>query len=288
MNDVSIILVSYNTKELTQNCIKSIYKKTQNLNFDIWCVDNNSSDGTCEMIESEFPEVKLIKNSKNIGFGAANNLAIKKCNAKYVFLLNTDTILINNAIKILFDFMEQNLEIGACGGNLYNANMENVHSYGYFPTCKTKFLKTFLFDKLFFIKEIHDKGNNEKNELKQVDCIVGANILIRKKILEKVGYFDEEFFLYFEDTELQYRIKKAGHKIIINPESKIFHLENKSSKNRKKRREIILKSEYLFYKKRYNLSKYSFIKILFFISLMAKFIVNPKMIFKVGRYICQA
>lgn len=285
MNDVSVILVSYNTKEMTKNCIESVYAKTKDINFDILCVDNNSTDGTCEMIEQEFPSVKLIKNDKNLGFGAANNIAIKQSNAKYIFFLNTDTVLRNNAIKILFDFMEENSEIGACGGNLYDSNLNHVHSYGWFPTIRTKFLKTFLLDRVLFIKETYDRGKNESGRIKQVDYITGADLMIRRDVLNKCGYFDEDFFLYYEETELQYRINKAGYKVFINPNSQIFHLEGKSSKNRKKRREYLLKSEYLFYKKCYKLSKYSPVKIVFMISHFLRLFTNPSLIFRVWKYI---
>ena len=123
--DISIIIVNYNTKKLIKNCLKSVFEKTQGINFEVYVVDNNSRDGSCEMIEQDFPQVKLIKNTKNKGFGAANNIAIRESNAKYVFLLNSDTILLNNAIKIFFDFMEkpENQKISCCGGNLYNKNM---------------------------------------------------------------------------------------------------------------------------------------------------------------------
>ena len=105
--DVSIILVNYNTKELTGDCIKSVYELTRDISYDIFVVDNASSDGSVQMIKEEFPAVKLIESPENLGFGRANNLAIKQSEAKYCFLLNTDTVLVNNAVKILFDFMEK-------------------------------------------------------------------------------------------------------------------------------------------------------------------------------------
>ena len=234
MVDVSIILVSYNTEALTRECLKSVMEKTQGLTYDIWVVDNNSSDNSCEMIKKEFPQVRLIENKENKGFGAANNQAIKQSNAKYVFLLNTDTLLINNAIKILFDYMEENPQIGACGGNLYDANGRHVHCYGHYKTFTSKMVKTFKLG-AFFPKEKainEDKGENERDEFKEVDIIVGANLMMRKCVLDEVGIFDEEFFLYDEETELQFRIKKAGYKIMLNPSSKIAHLEGKSTKNR--------------------------------------------------------
>ncbi len=287
MVDISIVLVSYNTKEMTKECLNSVYEKTKDIDFDIWVVDNNSADGTCEMIESEFPNVNLIKNKDNRGFGFANNQAFEKITAKYVFLLNTDTILINNAVKKLFDFMEKSPNAAACGGNLYNSNMQSVHSYGYFPTIKTKLLKTLGVWWLcpFEFKKIHDKGNNETNEFKTVDLIIGADLMLRKSVLDFVGYFDKDFFLYCEESELQFRIKKAGYEIYILPEAKIFHFETQSSTNRVLRRKHRLISEYLFYKKCYGIKKYSPVKLLFMISHLPRLISNYDMILEVWYYI---
>ena len=289
MTDVSVILVNYNTKDLAKDCINSVYEKTSGIDFDIWVVDNASADGTCEMIEKEFPKVKLIKSNENLGFGMGNNLAIEKSDAKYVFLLNTDTILINNAIKVMFDFMEKKPNAGACGGNLYDKNDRHVHSYRHLPTIKGKIVKTF-FLKPFFSKEkteINDKGNNENNEFKQVGYITGADLMMRKSVLEKIGGFDKDFFLYFEETELQFRIRKASFEIYILPDAKIYHLEGKSAKNRTKRREIFLKSEYLYYKKCYGISKHSPLKLVFMISHLIRLLVSPKMVLNAWKFILE-
>lgn len=287
--DVSVIIVSYNTKDLTRNCLNSLYEKTQGVNFDVFVVDNDSQDGSCEMIKTEFPQVKLIESKENLGFGRANNLAIKQSNAEYVFLLNTDTLLINNAIKIMLDFLNDpnNKEVGACGGNLYDIENKNALSYGYLPTIKTKFVKTFQLKWLFPSEntKISDKGFNVKNELKQVDYITGADLMMRKSVLDQVGIFDEDFFLYYEETELQYRINKAGYKIFILPDAKINHLEGKSSSNRKNRRKVFLESEYLFYKKCYGITKYSPLKLIFFVSSFLRLFSRPKMILNLYKFI---
>lgn len=236
--DVSIILVSYNTRELTKSCIKSIYEKTEGLNFDIWVVDNASKDGSCEMIKKEFPEVKLIESQENLGFGRANNLAIRQTDAKYVFLLNTDTVLVNNAIKILFDFMEksENLSIGACGGQLYNEDMSYQGSSGNFDNMNLKYLFkkslglnwTSRIERLKYIfrRDVLKKGFVEKETewgAYHVDFIIGADLMIRKSVLDRVGAFDERFFMFSEEAELCFRIKKSGFKNVIVSEAKIVH-----------------------------------------------------------------
>ena len=288
--DVSIILVNYNTKDLTRDCLKSIYEKVTGVDFDVWVVDNGSVDGSCDMIKEEFPQVNLIETGENLGFGRANNLAIEKSSAKYVFLLNTDTVLINNAPKIFFDFMEKNGEVGVCGGNLYNANDEHVHSYGHFLDLKTKLVRTFLLKNFFpdVREKVDDKGNNEKNEFKEVDQIIGADMFVRKEALEKTGYFDSDFFLYFEESELQYRISKAGYKAFILPEAKIYHFEGKSTKKKKYKTEAKLKSEYLFCKKCYKLGKFSPYKLVFMASHFVRLFVTPLLILKVWFYIIKS
>ncbi len=280
--DVSVILVSYNTKELTENCLKSIFEKTQGVNFNVWVVDNNSTDGTCEMIAGNFPQVNLIENKDNIGFGAANNIAIKKSDAKYIFLLNTDTILINNAIKILFDYMEQNPKIAATGGNLYDIDGNNVHSYGYFQTLKSKFVKTFHLNNLFPSEKLRnsDKGENQENENKQVEIIIGADLFLRKSVLDEVGLFDEDFFLYYEESELQFRINKAGYKIFINPEAKIYHLEGKSSSGRVVSRTYKMESEIIFFKKCYGKRYLTLYKIICCIPNLIRILFHPIIICK--------
>lgn len=227
--DVSIIIVSYNTVELTRNCLKSVFDKTDEVEFDVWVVDNASKDNSAQMIIEEFPQVKLIQSNENLGFGRANNLAITKSKAKYVFLLNPDTVLINNAVKILFDFMEnpENIGYGCCGGNLYDENLNPGPVGGNFPSLKILALRALGLS--FCIKKLYrpDKYRKE-NEFTKLDVVIGADLMIRKEALDKSGLFDERFFLYLEETELQYRISKLGYSSIIVPHSKIIHLEGKS------------------------------------------------------------
>lgn len=286
--DVSIILVNYKTKDLTRNCINSIVEKTQNLSYEIFVVDNDSQDGTPEMLKNEFPWVKLIENPQNSGFGSANNLAIRQSDAKYVFLLNTDTILVNNAIKILFDFLENNEKIGACGANLYDENMEHVHSYGVFPTVKRQILKIFML-RWFFpaeLKQMKDKGLNSENLLKPVDYITGADVMIRKSVLDEVGIFDERFFMYFEENELQFRIRKVGYEIYINPGAQIIHLHDKSPKKREKMYYEYKKSQYLFFRLCYadkkNLLR---IKTLMVLTFLPKILSHRESIVKLIKFI---
>lgn len=269
MIDVSIILVSYNTKDLTKNCLKSIYEKTQNIDFDVFVVDNSSTDGSVEMIQNEFPQVHLIKNKENKGFGAANNIAIKQSKAKYIFCLNTDTILLNNSAKIFFDFMEkeQNQNVGACGGIMLDADGHKTYLEFKFPS---------LLDFSFLIK--NKKNNQDLSKNKEVDWMGGANLFLRKSCLESVGLFDENFFMYFEETDLCKRIKNHGFRIFFVPESVIIHYEGASfGKNNIinfEKTRIFAQSKCYYFKKHYGNFSVIIIKILYIFSQLSKFIKN--------------
>lgn len=264
--DVSVILVSYNTLDLTRNCLKSLYEKTNGVNFEIFVVDNNSKDGSPEMVEREFPDVKLIRNSENKGFGAANNIAIKNSNAKYVFCLNTDTLLTGNSIKQFFDYMEQNPDVGAAGGQLTDVDGNFVSSVGIFAGTKRLLFSLFglryIFPRYYKKKFALVKAVNYE-KITEVDSISGANLFLRKNLIDKIGAFDEQFFMYFEETDLCYRIHKAGYKVMFLPESKIIHLEGKSFSPLKMRyhRSSMLR----YYKKNVGYLPYLILRFLFFV-----------------------
>jgi len=261
--DVSVILVSYNTKDLTRTCLNSIYKYTKGIEFEVFVVDNNSQDGSADMIEQEFPKVHLIKNPDNKGFGAANNIAIKQSNAKYVFCLNTDTLLLDNSVKKFYDFMEQNQNVGACGGQLLNADGNLAISCGKFPNLADLIFRTFKLNNILpnlYNNRISTFTLRSFNNISPVDYITGADLFIRKSILDKVGIFDEEFFMYYEDTDLCKRIKNSGNKLVIIPDIKIVHHESKSTSDNIKKIKMSKKSEILYFKKHSGKILYNLVK----------------------------
>ena len=253
---VSVIIVSYNTKELTKKCISSIFEKTKDLTYEIIVVDNDSRDGSVGELKKTFQDkITIIESKENLGFGRANNLGIKQAQGKYIFLLNSDTELINNAIKIFYDYMEQNPKVGICGGNLYDENMQPTfscnnttssfssyffHKYSY-PLTKIYCLATKRHIYPYF---------NYTDKIKYVGDIIGADMFTRKELLDKFGAFDENIFLYTEDTELNYRIYNNGYLIVSIPQAKIFHFCGKSgSKDIINKHFQIIKSEtYVYYK----------------------------------------
>lgn len=269
--DVSVIIVNYNTLELTKNTINSVIEKTKELNYEIILVDNASTDGSIEFFEKEYKnKIIIIRNSENLGFGRANNKGIEIARGKYVFLLNSDTLLINNAIKILFDFMEKNEDCGVCGGNLFDIDLKPTHSFLRKLPCLTSEIDFQLnfFGKVF--RKVVNKRNDfnySKNE-KEVGYITGADMMIRKKVLLETGMFDKEFFMYSEESELTYRIKQKKYRVISVPQAKIIHLEGKSSIFKEKKYHMFLESKYKYF---YKTSRLKDCKYIYYISQVGYF-----------------
>jgi len=271
-NDISIILVNYNTKEITTSCIRSIFQNTKGIKFEIIVVDNNSSDGSVEYLKREFNgKIKLIESDVNLGFGGGANIGIKESTGKYVLLLNTDTVILDNTIKNMFDFMEgeENKDVAVIGVVLIDENGNALQSYGEFLPFKVG-INEFIF-KAFLPKKLNRAilKNEKVEEFKtglfqnkrfvEVDYIIGADMFIRKDVIDEVGVFDERFFMYFEEADLQLRMKKRGYKIGLIKDGTIIHLESKSFKVSNNKRTMKMVS-FLRYLRKNFLIVYTFYK----------------------------
>lgn len=244
--DVSIIIVNYNTKQLLANCLQTIYDKTQHVEFEIIVVDNASIDGSEDYITQRFPYVKWINSGENFGFGKANNLGVKSASGKYLFFLNSDTLLQNNAVCLFFEYAEthQQEHIGALGSWLLDKKERPNNSFGFFPNVKNEL--RYLWDKYFS----HSK---EKIMITMdVDYITGADLFVKKKLFEELGGFDENIFMYYEETDLQFRMssKNLLRRIILGP--RIVHLEGGSFEENglSYRRFLMAQTSYNYYLKK--------------------------------------
>ncbi len=247
--DVSIIIVNFNTEELILNCLDSIYEKTQQLNFEVIVVDNNSPNRP-NLLKND-KRIKYIQSETNLGFGKANNLGTQYASGKYLFLLNPDTILINDAISILFNYNEQNPNVGICGGNLYTKQLKPCHSYRVIAPGILEEINDLF--KGLPLKLFSQDHFNKSNKCKQVAYITGADLLISKKLFTEINGFDNDFFMYFEETYLCYKVSKLGMKIINVPQARIIHLEGQSFFHFKEKREILyFESRNLYLRKRYS------------------------------------
>lgn len=228
--DVSIIIVNYNTASVTLNCINSVFEKTEGIDFEVILIDNASTDGSKEVFEAD-ARIKYIYNKQNLGFGQANNKGISIAKGRNILFLNPDTLLLNNAVKILSDYLDNHAKTGACGGNLYDERMRSTHSY--FMILPSIMWELNLLSKSSLEKVIWGKSSqfNHSQFPKKVGYICGADLMVKSDVLKQTGAFSPSFFMYFEETELSYRIKKAGYTIFSVPDAKIQHLEGKSFGN---------------------------------------------------------
>jgi hypothetical protein len=234
MIQVSIVIVNYNTLQITQECIDSIVLNTTDITYEIILVDNASTDGSLDYFKN-MEGIKFISSTENVGFGKGNNLGIEIAKGRNVFLLNPDTILQNNAVKILSSFLDKNVLVGVAGANLYNDDGTYQPSFSQmYPSLRVEVSNLF---HLMFLQ--NKQCINKTNQAIQTQSVVGAAMMIKKEIVKKTGLFNPKFFMYGEEEEWCNRIRKAGFMIFNVPVAKITHLDGKSfqfSENRQKRR----------------------------------------------------
>lgn len=229
MLDVSIIIVNYNTKKLVVDAINSIHEKTLEISYEVIVVDNDSKDNSVAELQECFGDkINVIASSVNLGFGRANNKGAEVAKGRNIFLLNPDTLLTNNAIKILCNYLDANPKCGAVGGNLVDEVHKPAPSFG-----RMYFSAWFELNRLFLnipLIVLYGKNtihNYHKRPLK-VKHIVGADIMIRADVYKQSGGFDPDFFMYCEETELCWRIHQMGYEFYCIPDAIIVHLEGKS------------------------------------------------------------
>lgn len=248
MVDVSIIIVNYNTRELIKACIDSIYETTKKISYEIIVVDNCSTDGSQEMLRKEYPKVNLIQSQVNGGFAYANNIGIKQSKGRYLFLLNSDTIIVKDAIEKLISYMDENDKVGMIGPKLLNGDLSHQTSISGFPSFKREVyhmykLKNVLkipFIKAFFVKfggklgskDVQQYMKNFQNieEPEEVQVLVGAALLVRREVINDIGMLDERYFMYYEEIDFCLQASKANWSRIYYPYAEIIHLIGQSSK----------------------------------------------------------
>lgn len=225
--DLSIIIISYNTRKLLECCLTSIYDTFKNRNFEVIVIDNSSTDGSVEMIQKFSPLVKLVKNSQNLGFSKANNQGARLARGEFLLFLNSDTEALPGALAKLFDFSRQQNPLGISGAKLLNTNKTPQPSCGWFYTLPIIILS------LFFKGDQLQLTRCSPNVIKSVDWISGACLLLAAENFRKLGGFDERIFMYMDEVDLCYRAKKKDMPVVFYPLARFLHVGSASSSDRR-------------------------------------------------------
>jgi len=253
--DVSIIYVVYKNTSLVEESIKTVVQYSQGFKYEIIVVDNSNDKETFDLLKSRINNATLIDANDNLGFGKGNNLGVEHAKGKYLFFLNNDTLLVNNAIYELFSFMEKNESCGACGPNLYTYDMKPNSSFSKkeWTLKRLKHVNSlfFLFKKNFIKRTAFFNYSAKNIELK--GDIIGASLMIRHNLFDLLGGFDKDIFMYGEDRLLCHRVlKETKYKMYNIPSSKIIHFEGGSFKSQNSFQcKSLVDGEYIFYCKAY-------------------------------------
>jgi hypothetical protein len=236
MPKVSIVIVNWKTPDLLCNCLQSVYADRTSNSFEVWVVDNDSKDDSIERVRQQFPTAIIVANDQNVGFSKACNQVIPQASGKYVLLLNPDSIVVDDAISRLVEFMDTHTNCGAVGPKVLNADGSlQLACRRAFPTPEAAFFRLTYLSKLFPHSTTAAKYNltyaDPDSEL-EVDALSGSCMMVRRSAIEQVGLLDEDIFLFGEDIDWCWRIKQAGHKVFYCPKAVVYHYHGASSRVR--------------------------------------------------------
>ncbi|MGD1992885.1 MAG: glycosyltransferase family 2 protein [Anaerolineae bacterium] len=253
--DVSIIVVNWNTRDLLASCLESLFRTAEALPFDVWVVDNGSTDGSVEMVRRAFPRVELVVNAENEGFARASNRGIDQSEGRYVLLFNTDAQATPGAIEAMFTLAETQPRAGIVGARLLNADGSFQASHTPFPTLGQEFLMLTGLGRLLFGPSYPSRGPDVGRGPRVVDYVEGACMLVRRRAIDEVGGLDEGYFMYAEEVDWCYAMSQAGWQVWYQPAATVVHLGGGSSQHRMPQREADLyRSRVRFFRKHYGRS----------------------------------
>lgn len=228
--DLSIIIISFNTREILTDCVKSIVKFTKDVDYELIIIDNDSKDGSVERIKElagKYPQIKFIETGENLGFGRANNLAEQKAKGEYILFMNSDTLVFDNAVKEALEAIKKDPHTGVLSCKLLNADRSVQASGGHFPTLGNVFAWQFFIDDLpligSLIPSFHPQLASYDRD-RRMDWVTGAFMITPRKVFDEVGGFDKNIFMYTEEMELCFRLAKLGYKTVYKISPAIIHL----------------------------------------------------------------
>jgi GT2 family glycosyltransferase len=280
--DVSVIIVNWNTRSILRDCLSSVFKQTQGIEFEVIVIDNGSSDSSVQMVETEFSQVNIIANTENRGFAAANNQGMAVAKGRYVLLLNSDTVILDDVIKKTVLFADTHREVAVVGCRVLNADRTLQQTCFMFPSVLNMLLATTCLYKLFprnrfFGRERMTWWN--RDSVSEVDVATGCFMLVRRQAIEKIGLMDERFFVYGEETDWCYRFKKSGWKIMFTPDGQIIHYGGQTTKQMARKFRLQLHGSELIFMKLHR-SKLTF--------LFARFLTASFLILRVPYWLAVA
>ncbi len=227
MTDLSVIIVSYNTRELLLQCLSSVLRALVSVKHEVIVVDNGSADGSSDAVEKEFPQAHLIRNQENRGFARAVNQGFQKAEGRCFLLLNSDALIESEALTKMISFMEKTPDAGAVGGQLIREDGSLQNSFDNYPTLCTELLNKSLLKRLF---PKHYPGKHLKfTGSLEVESLIGACMMVRREVVESVGMLDESFFFFLEETDWCLRIREEGWKVYFLPFVNVRHLQGQSA-----------------------------------------------------------
>lgn len=278
--DVSVIIVNWNTRDLLRNCLKSIYEHGGQIDFRVIVIDNASNDGSAGMVKKDFPQVTLVENSENRGYAAACNQGIRTAGGRYVLILNSDTLICGSAIEKTVRYADEHPEAAVVGCQVWeNPKKVQMTCFG-FPSVLNLFLDAFALNRIFKQNRFFGRewmlwwGRDSERE---VDVISGSFMFVRHEAIDKVGLMDEDYFLYYEETDWCYRLSKAGWKMLFWPGARIIHCHggrNSSKQEAVKMFVQMQKSCLIFFKKHRGPVSYISARLILTISFMLRYCVR--------------
>jgi N-acetylglucosaminyl-diphospho-decaprenol L-rhamnosyltransferase len=247
---LSIVIVNYNVRYFLELCLLSVQKASENIASEIIVVDNSSTDGSCEMLAQNYPEVHLIQNKENVGFSKANNQGVSLAKGEYVLILNPDTVVSETTFDKILEFADQNKNLGVVGVQLVDgAGMFLPESKRGVPTLKATFCKLTGFNAKKGTYYNHDL---DKDQNGQAEILVGAFMLLKKNVYEGIGGFDEDYFMYGEDIDLSYKLLKEGYQNYYFGQTKAIHFKGESTRKDVRYLKHFHGAMEIFYKKHFN------------------------------------
>lgn len=262
--ELSVVIINWNTRGLLKDCLESLYKTVNDLSFDVYVVDNGSTDGSVEMVEREFPGVRLIRNKENRGFTMANNQALMGIHTPYVFLLNTDTVLLDKTVEGAVSFLNAHPDVAVVAPQFLNRDGSKQNTFDNFPSLPTELLNKSLL-RLCFPGRYPSKRVDYKEPL-EVESVLFAGAVLRQDAFRRIGFFDEDYFAYLEDSDTCFRLKKAGWKCFYLPHLSMYHFgggtKDKSAADRANSVIEYYRSLYKFFRKNRNTADYVIVKLI--------------------------